>query len=71
MQLTDEGKVIALDVAKRHILLTDFLRDFLGVEEERSEEEACLIEHSMSLETAKKLEEFLEEHHGYESKIPF
>lgn len=68
LSLTEEGAKAAYNVAKRHILLTDFLKVYLGVDEETSEKEACLLEHAMSLETAAKLEKFLVKHHNYEKQ---
>lgn len=67
LSLTQKGAKVAADVAKRHILLRDFLRNYLGVDEKTSEREACLLEHAMSLETASKLEEFLTEKFGYKN----
>ncbi len=59
LSLTEEGRKIAVDVLKRHRLVSSFLTDCLGVDEETAEKEACLIEHHLSGQTVKKLEEFI------------
>ena len=59
LDLTQEGRQIAVQVAKRHVVLTDFLERYLGVEPKTAEKEACLMEHSIGGETVDKLEAFL------------
>ena len=58
--ITQEGKKRAKAVAEKHIALTKFLTDVLGVEADTAEKDACKIEHDISEETTHKLIEFLE-----------
>ena len=48
--LTDAGMEIASRIYERHQLLTQILID-LGVSEEAAREDACKIEHDLSIET--------------------
>ena len=48
--LTDAGMEIAARIYERHKLLTQLLID-LGVSEEAAREDACKIEHDLSVET--------------------
>ncbi|MCL1925425.1 MAG: metal-dependent transcriptional regulator [Defluviitaleaceae bacterium] len=58
--LTINGECIAKNVETRHIILRRFLKDILGVEEQKAEDEACAIEHSISIDTIEKLSTFLD-----------
>jgi len=58
LSLTDSGLQLAKNIAKRHVLLKNFLK-FLGVSENIAEEEACKIEHSLSADTIEKLKNHL------------
>ena len=62
LELTEKGRQIAVEVAKRHVVLTEFLEKYLGVDPKTAEKEACLMEHSMSAETIDKLENFLKKY---------
>ena len=57
--LTDEGMTRACEIYSRHMLLVEFYRDVLGVDEETAEEDACHTEHAVSQKTVKKLREFV------------
>ena len=48
--LTEKGKPVAVRIYERHKVLTQLLLD-LGVSEEIAEEDACKIEHDLSIET--------------------
>ena len=52
--LTDAGYKIAESVFERHTFLKSFLMS-IGVEEQTANDEACKIEHDISLETFAKL----------------
>lgn len=52
--LTDEGYTIAKSVFDRHTFLKSFLMS-IGVEEQAANDEACKIEHDISLDTFEKL----------------
>lgn len=57
--LTSTGYARAREVYDRHLLITRFLRDVLGVSEENADTDACKIEHVISRETFEKLNAFL------------
>lgn len=59
--LTDEGIRAAKAVVKRHSTLKQFLTDILCVSEENAENDACRMEHVISLETLEKLQLFLQQ----------
>lgn len=59
LQLTEQGYKIAENVAKRHNILKRFLIEILKVDEKRAEEEACLIEHSLSMDTILRISKLL------------
>ena len=59
IELTESGRAIGKDIAERHAIFYYFLTNILGVEEKRADEEACLIEHTMSRDTVHKFKEFL------------
>ena len=61
LTLTPKGEAYAKNVEKRHTVLKRFLCDVLKVDEARAEEEACAIEHGVSLDTIERLDRFLEE----------
>lgn len=58
--LTKLGSLKAREIYDRHLLITKFLRDVLGVSEKNTEEDACKIEHVISHETYEKLNVFVE-----------
>ncbi len=60
VDLTPRGESLAREILARHRKLSRFLREILGVSEERAEKEACRIEHAMSRETWRRFERFLE-----------
>lgn len=53
--LTASGERIAREVHHRFAVVGAFLRDVLGVTEERALHEACLLEHDVSADTAERL----------------
>ena len=59
IELTESGRAIGKDIAERHAIFFYFLTKVLKVEEKIAEEEACLIEHTMSRDTVHKFKEFL------------
>jgi len=60
--LTPEGLEYAQDVWRRHRALRQFLMVELGVEEQTADEEACLMEHDLSIDTMNRLYTYLENH---------
>lgn len=53
--LTDEGEKIAGSIFARHTFLKNFLIS-IGVTEEKANEEACKIEHNISIDTFMKMQ---------------
>jgi len=58
--LTDEGKIIAEDVVRRHETLKDFFIKILLLEENDAEEASCKIEHAISDKILNRLINFVE-----------
>ena len=56
IKLTDKGRIIALQVLKKHQLLVKFLVHILGIRECDAVDQACGMEHSMCTETQFKFE---------------
>lgn len=61
ISLTPEGVNAALSVKDRHNTLKLFLTDILKVSSQTAEEDACKMEHSVSVETLEKLKEFMKD----------
>jgi Mn-dependent DtxR family transcriptional regulator len=59
--LTNEGFKKAENILERHIIITKFLINHLGVSEEFAEVDACRIEHVISDETFDKIKMHLGE----------
>jgi len=59
LHLTPEGLAIAHNVANRHVTLKRFLVQVLHVEETTAGEEACRMEHCLSMDTIRKLQEYM------------
>jgi len=59
VQLTEEGRRIALNVIRRHRLLERLLVDVLGVEWCKAHELACSLEHWINDNITKKIENIL------------
>ncbi|WP_048055427.1 metal-dependent transcriptional regulator [Pyrococcus sp. NA2] len=58
--LTPEGKRIAESTYSKHVLLTEFFVNVLGIPPEIAEEDACQFEHYVSEVTVKRIREFIE-----------
>lgn len=54
--LTEEGQKKAAEVNMKHEILSSFLQEVLGIPAEVAEEEACKMEHGVSVETAMKFD---------------
>ena len=64
VQRTKEGQAIAREGKKKHSVISEFLRDIVGVRPATAEIDACKIEHVLSKETFVKLMEFVGKHTG-------
>lgn len=58
--LTDSGRELGSAVWYRHRLIRTFLVQELGVEFERADAEACMMEHALSEDTMRRWLEYLE-----------
>jgi len=59
VSLTDKGEKSAKKVYSRHLILKRFLKDVLGVDEKKAEQDACRIEHHISQESLEKLLKYI------------
>lgn len=57
--LTEQGRAKAEAVYERHVTITAFFEDLLGVSPENAEHDACKIEHIISDESYDKLKKFM------------
>ena len=60
LELTDRGATVGKEMQRRHEVLKSFLTDILKIEPERADEEACKMEHGISLSTLDRLIGFME-----------
>ena len=60
VELTREGKRIAKDVYRRHVIFRDFLTGILNVDAKTAEEDACKMEHVVSPLTLERFVKFME-----------
>lgn len=58
--LTEKGMQKATSVLERHLILTRFIKEVLGVPEDIAEKDACRIEHIISPETFDGIKKQLE-----------
>lgn len=61
IKLLKKGREIAERIYERHRVLTDIFIH-LGVNEETAQEDACKVEHHLSVETFDKIKAYLEKH---------
>lgn len=69
--LTKEGELLGSQIQSKHDILFRFLSEFLLLDKNKAQKEACLIEHSISQETFDKLTKlfsFIED--SYNGKQP-
>ena len=60
LNLTEAGRLVAVEIYRRHQALFTFLTEVLGVCPELAEEDACCIEHNISADTMERLVSFIE-----------
>jgi DtxR family Mn-dependent transcriptional regulator len=58
VSLTEEGDKLAAEVKGKHDILYRFLTEFLMLDAQAAEKEACCIEHAISKETFQRLTKF-------------
>lgn len=64
--LTDEGRVVAEEIVRRHEALEHFLVNVLGVDQKEADEAACKMEHSVPKEIVDRFVKYAE----YVEKCP-
>lgn len=57
--LTDLGREKGAQIYEKHILITRFLNEVLGINPEIAEQDACCIEHVISEETFQSIKNFV------------
>lgn len=62
IELTKKGQKKARIIYEKHIFLTDFFKNILGVSNENAESEACRMEHIFSDESWQKFKSYVEKH---------
>ena len=60
LELTEKGQLEGMTCLERHEKLTQFFRVVTGMEQERAQEDACRVEHYISPEGLKGIENFLQ-----------
>lgn len=60
LELTDKGKLEGMECLARHEKLTQFFQMVSGMDQERAQEDACRVEHYISPEGLKGIENFLQ-----------
>ena len=60
VDLTAGGKRVGKEMRRRHGLLASFLTEILKVDPATADEEACRMEHSLSVDTLKRLTDFMD-----------
>lgn len=60
IELTQAGKIAAMEVLQKHSVIFDFLSNGLKVDEKQAEKDACALEHYISKETFHRLIHFIE-----------
>lgn len=60
VDLTDEGRELAMQVLDRYQVLTRFLHEILGVDRKTADDDACEMEHIVSPQTLDRIGTYLE-----------
>ena len=61
IQFTEKGKEKANSVYDRHQLLTKFLKEITGVDEEQAERNACRVEHVIDSDIVEGIRKFMKD----------
>jgi DtxR family transcriptional regulator, Mn-dependent transcriptional regulator len=59
VELTTEGTAVGHEMHRRHVLLLKFLTDILKIDFQTADEEACKMEHALSVATLERLADFM------------
>ena len=60
VDLTAGGKRVGKEMRRRHELLSSFLTEVLKIDAATADEEACRMEHSLSMESLERLTDFMD-----------
>jgi DtxR family transcriptional regulator, Mn-dependent transcriptional regulator len=60
VELTDSGADVGREIRRRHQVFFRFLTDILKIDLKTADEEACKMEHTLSLATLESLTDFME-----------
>jgi len=60
VELTDSGADVGREMRRRHRMLYRFLTDILKIDAKTADDEACKVEHTLSLTTLESLTDFME-----------
>ncbi len=60
LELSDKGKLEGMECLARHEKLTQFFQMVSGMDQKRAQEDACRVEHYISPEGLKGIENFLQ-----------
>ena len=70
IELTPQGEKRAVRIYEKHTVLQSFLTEFLKVNKETAEKDACLLEHCISDETFSKIIQLIRLVEASPDKIP-
>lgn len=59
IELTEAGASCAAQISENHQLIASFLQDILGVDVATAEQDACKLEHDLSVKTLDKLTDYI------------
>lgn len=71
VELTSRGNLAAQKIHGRHLILSRFLQEVLGVDKKTAEEDACKIEHSFSPESLERLIKFMDSVQSWPPEMKF
>lgn len=63
LHLTDSGLSVASKIYERHVLLTKILEE-LGVDKETAQEDACKLEHDLSIKSFEAIKNYYNKNHN-------
>lgn len=59
VELTDKGLEVGAEVHRKHVILRRFLTDVLNIDLNTADEEACKMEHALSIGTLDSMTDFM------------
>ncbi len=61
VDLTEQGRILAAKVARKHCVLQCFLTEMLGIDTDAASREACTLEHEVSDDTIDRLSSYMDQ----------